>query len=457
VNAVGGALRRIDMSDRKVQATFALGALVLVGLWLAVGIGTEQYDRIAVVFGLVLAPFAIALALRRPFLFPYGLYVIFIPFDNMLSLGRAGTLTKWLALAAFAAIGVHIVRTRRFRKPGRAFWLFCVFWLFAILGVLWTPDSSSAMTFVQSFGLIIALYGLLAIAPLDEKDLRAILTCVVVGGALSVVYALIVYHDSLGVANETGRLVVSVDNRAIDPNHFANALLAPTAIALVALLHARKPAVVVGALAALGLFGTAIVLSLSREAMLACVLMLFVIIAFSKRRLIASAITVPVLVLIPLLVPSIGARMQNALAEQGGGRNYIWHVVWLAWQQHPWFGWGTGAAIVAYNANYLKAYALHSEVWSRPPHNMYLHVAVELGVVGLILFCAALFATFGDLKGVSRDHPLYDVRVMLTASLVALFFVALFIDLADYKYMWVVIGLAAQFRLVASRSTAPSS
>lgn len=455
MNSVAGALRRIDVSDRNVQAGLAIGALVLVGLWLALGIGNGEYDRIAIVFGLLAAPFAIVLALRRPLLFPYGLYVIFIPFDNMLSLGSAGTLTKYLALLAFAALAVHIVRTRRFVKPGRTFYLFGVFWLFAVVGVMWTPDVNSGLQFVQSFGLIIALYGILAIAPLDERDLRTILTCVVVGGVLSVIYALIVFHDSLGVPSDTGRLVVNVDNRAIDPNHFANALLAPIAITLVALLHARKPVLLLGALAALALFGTAIVMTLSREAMLACVLMIGVIIAFSRRRLIASAITVPVLVLIPLLVPSIGARMQNALLEHGGGRNYIWQVVLLAWQQHPWVGWGTGAAITAYNANYLRVHTQHIEVWSRPPHNMYLHVAVELGVLGLILFCAALFASFGDLRGVSREHPLYDVRVMLTASLVALFFVAMFIDLADYKYMWVVIALAAQYRLVVKRSAAP--
>ena len=51
VNPVAGALRRIDVSDRKVQAGLAIGALVLVGLWLALGIGNDEYDRIAIVFG----------------------------------------------------------------------------------------------------------------------------------------------------------------------------------------------------------------------------------------------------------------------------------------------------------------------------------------------------------------------------------------------------------------------
>ncbi len=149
--------------------------------------------------------------------------------------------------------------------------------------------------------------------------------------------------------------------------------------------------------------------------------------------------------------------MQNALLEHGGGRNYIWHVVWLAWQQHPWIGWGTGGAIAAYNANYLNVYLHVTEKWSRPPHNTYLHVAVDLGVVGLVLFGAALVAACSDVRRVARTHPLYDVRVMLTASLAALFFVASFIDLMDYKYLWVILALAAQYRIVVTRSAVPSS
>jgi O-antigen ligase len=455
VNAVAGALRRIDFSERRVQGAVAVAGLVLLGLWLAIGIGTGEYERVGVVFGLLAAPFAIMLALRRPMLFPYALYVLFIPFDNMLSLGKAGTLTKFLALAAVLALAVHIVRTRRFCKPGPAFWLFCVFWLFAAVGVTWTPDVPTGVQFLWSFGEIILLYGVLAIAPLDERDLRMLLGCIVVGGALAALYGVVLFHDTLGATNQGWRLVVNVDDRMIDSNHFANALLAPLAITLVTLLNARKPAVVLGTLAALALFATAIVMTLSREAMLACVIIVGVLIAFSRRRVLATAIAVPVLGLIPLVVPSVGARMVNALAEHGGGRNYIWHVVWLAWLQHPLIGWGTGAAVTAYNANYLRVYATIAEYWSRPPHNMYLHVVVELGVVGLILFCVALFATFADLRRVPRGHPLYDVRVMLTASLAALFFVAFFIDLADYKYMWVVIAAAAQYRIVVTRSAAP--
>jgi hypothetical protein len=457
VNPVAGALRRIDVSDRKLQAGAAVAGLVLVGLWLAVGIGTSQYERVAVVFALLLAPFAIVLALRRPMLFPYALYVIMIPFDNMLSLGKAGTLTKFLALAAVLTIAVNIVRTRRFVRPGPAFGLWCAFWLFALFGLIWTPDVPAGWQFVQSFGYIIVLYGILAIAPLNERDLRAILTCIVVGGTLAAIYGIVLFHDSLGqAANESGRLYVNVDNRAIDSNHFANALLAPLTIALVALLRARSAAVMFGALLAVVLCGGAIVMTLSREALAACVLIVFVIVIFSKRRLLAAAIAVPAVALIPVLIPSVGARIQSAVLEHGGGRNYIWHVVVLAWQQHPWVGWGTGGAIYAYNANYLRVYATVVEYWGRPPHNAYLHVVVELGIVGLILFCAALFAAFADLKRVPRTHPLYDVRVMLTASLVALFFVAMFIDLADYKYLWVIIAAAAQYRLVVTRPAAQS-
>ena len=41
------------------------------------------------------------------------------------------------------------------------------------------------------------------------------------------------------------------------------------------------------------------------------------------------------------------------------------------------------------------------------------------------------------------------MRVAFTASLVALGFVSIFIDLANYKYVWIVLTTIAQLRTVA--------
>ncbi|MEA2665829.1 MAG: hypothetical protein QOI11_2773, partial [Candidatus Eremiobacteraeota bacterium] len=111
-------------------------------------------------------------------------------------------------------------------------------------------------------------------------------------------------------------------------------------------------------------------------------------------------------------------------------------------------------AIEAYDRNYLAVYALVHQSWGRPPHNTPLHILLELGLVGLLLAGLAYATTFRQFAGIRRGDELYDLRVALTAALLALGFVSLFIDLANYKYLWVVLVAIAQLRSVAQARAA---
>jgi O-antigen ligase len=250
-------------------------------------------------------------------------------------------------------------------------------------------------------------------------------------------------------AGDYGRLMIDVGNRTIDPNHFANALLTPFALAFVGLIGARKPGQLLFALAATAIVATGVLMSLSREALVACAVMVVVVVAFSKRRVVAAAIGLPLLAIVPILIPAIGERMVEGFSTGGAGRTSIWQTALLAWKQHPWFGWGTGGVIDAYDRSYLAVYQAYNAGWGRPPHNTPLHALVELGVVGFVLMSAAYLATFRQFRGIVRGSPLYDLRVGLCAALIGLGVVSLFIDLAAYKYLWLALCTIAQLRTVA--------
>lgn len=439
---------RLDLSDRRTQLGLGLAVFACFGLALAWAIGSGAFRQAALLGGLAAAPLLLVVALRRPYLFPYGLYVILIPFDNLLRLGGAGTLTKLLGMAAAGFLVLRILRERRIARPPLAVYLGLAYMGWLVLSVLWSPDLPSASIDAQSMCSLILLYAIFALAPIEERDLRLILDCVVIGGVLSSFYGMYLLHA--GAAGEDyGRLMIEVDNRTIDPNHFANALLAPLALSLVGLLRARKPGPLLAYGGATLVIAAGQIISLSREALLGSVLVGAVLILFSKRRALGLAIGLPVIGLLPLVVPAIGQRMVEAAATGGAGRNFVWHIVWRAIQAHPLFGWGAGGAIEAYDRNYLAVYALVHQNWGRPPHNTPLHILLELGVVGLVLAGLAYAATFRQLAGIRRGDELYGLRVALTGALIALGFVSLFIDLANYKYLWVVLIAIAQLRTVA--------
>jgi O-antigen ligase len=430
-----------------VFGTTVMGALIAAFVYT---IGTGDMRLTLMVAFVAIAPALLILALKRSYLFPYGLYVVLVPFDNMLRITGAGTLTKFLGIASTLFIIVYAARRKGLNPPPLTLYLWCGYMLWLMLTVMWTPDTTQGVVDIQQMLSLTAMYAVLAVAPVEERDVRAICACIIIGGIAASVYGIYLLHDSaMSMLGDAGRIMINVDNRSIDPNHFANALLAPIALSLTSLLHARKPATILGSLFALTVLMAGVLMSVSREALLGCILIVVVTVAFSKRRVLGLAIGVPLLLMTPVLFPQIGVRMSDAFATGGAGRMSIWQVGWMAFQQHPFIGWGAGGFAAAYDRYYLTVFQFYNAGWSRASHNTLIHAAVELGVIGVVLMMVAFASSFRQFRGITRGTPLYDLRVAFTASLVALGFVAVFIDLANYKYVWIVLTTIAQLRTVA--------
>ncbi len=214
--------------------------------------------------------------------------------------------------------------------------------------------------------------------------------------------------------------MIDVDNRTIDPNHFANALLAPLALALVGLLRARKPGPLLAYGAAVLVIAAGQIISLSREALLGSVL---------------SGRADPVLEAARARSGDRHPGRRAGRADRAGDRPahgrsghdrrrraqlHLAHRVARDRRRTRCSAGASGGAIEAYDRNYLAVYALVHQSWGRPPHNTPLHIMLELGVVGLVLGGLAFVTTFRQFAGIRRGDGLYDLRVALTAALVAL-------------------------------------
>jgi len=441
-----------DLGDRRtrlVLGTTVLGALIAAFVYT---IGTGDVRLTLLVAGVAVAPALLILALKRSYLFPYGLYVVLVPFDNMLKISGSGTLTKMLGIASTIFIIIYAVRRKGLNKPPLPLYFWFAYLAWTMLSAMWTPDASEAMIDLQQTISLVLMYAVLAVAPVEERDVRAICACLVFGGIAASIYGMYLLHESpvlSTMGGEHGRLMINVANRTIDPNHFANSMLAPLALSLVSLFSTQKLSHRLFSLAAIVILAAGILMSVSREAILAVVVIVVVLVWFSRRRLLGFAIGVPVLAALPLLFPVIGARMVDAFSSGGAGRTSIWHVGYLAWKAHPIIGWGAGGALDAYDRNYLAVYQFYNAGWTRPPHNTPLHAAIELGIIGLVFMTLAYISTFRLFKGIDRGNRLYDLRVAFTAALLALGLCSLFIDLANYKYLWIVFATVAQLASLA--------
>jgi O-antigen ligase len=437
---------RFALSDRPAQRALGAAGIVLFLLGVGVAIVNGDLKIIAILLTLLAAPFLMTLAFARPYLFPYGLYVVLIPFDDLLALGGGGTLTKIVGIATAVAVIVHAVRARRFVRPPFVVAVASLYVGWMLVTSLWAIDIGQALTNVQTMLSLLLLFVILASAPIDERDLRTICGFIVLSGVLAAIYGIWFFHQN--PPSSDGRLVLGVTGRQVDPNVFADSLLAPLALAVVALLHARRIHSLLPLLLAVAIIGEGIIISLSREAMLGCVAIALVVVFMSRRRLLALAVLVPSLALIPLLVPEIGQRMAEAGSTGGAGRTGIWQVDVHAWLMHPIFGWGAGSAMEAYSANLLRVAPTMFSGWDRPPHNAPLQTLVELGVIGLVLVIVTVVLAFRMMRTIRRGGRLYDLRVGLTAALTAVVVASFFIDNLSEKYVWLVLAAVAQLRIV---------
>ncbi|HTD33384.1 MAG TPA: O-antigen ligase family protein [Candidatus Elarobacter sp.] len=455
-----GSLPRPDLSDRRTR--LSLGIAVMGALFAAFvyTIGTGDVRLTVLVAGLAVAPALLVLALKRSYLFPYGIYVVLIPFDNMLKISGSGTLTKMLGVLSTLFIMVYAFRRKGINPPPFSLYVWLAYLAWLLISLLWSADVQNGLLDAQTTVSLIGMFAVLSVAPVEERDLRAICTCIVLGGIASSFYGMYLLHDQPAMATmggETGRLMINVDNRTIDANHFANAMVTPIALSLVALLNSRKLLVILGSIFALVVLFAGELMSLSREAMLACAVVIVITVFFSRRRVLGFAVGAGILGLVPVFVPTIGARITDAIATGGAGRTGIWETGLAAFKIHPFFGWGAGGAIEAYDRTYLHVFQFYNAGWGRPPHNTPLQAAVELGVVGLFLLALAYVTTFRQFRGIRRGDDLYDLRIAFTASLIGLGICSLFIGLQTYKYLWIALATTAQLRTVAlSRRRAPA-
>jgi O-antigen ligase len=446
---------RFALSDRRALRALGAAGIALFLLGVGAAIASGDLKIVAMLLALLSAPFLVAVALKRPYLFPYGLYVVLVPFDNLLSLGSAGTVTKLVGALTVAAVLVSIFRERRIVRPALTVPLAVVYTFWMLLSAFWSIDVGFAVQEVTTMFSLLVMYVVLSIAPIEERDLRAICLMVVASGVAAAVYGIWYFHQF--PPSNDGRLFVTISGRQLDPNGFADALLAPFALALVALVNARRIHAVLASLAALGILGEGILITLSREAMLACVMIALVVVLMSRRRLLALALLMPSFALILLLVPAVLPRITDAVSSGGAGRTAIWQVDLHAWLQHPVFGWGAGSAFQAYSANLLSVAPHDFAGWDRPPHNLVLKTLLDLGIVGFVVIAIAFVMMFRQLARIPRGDRLYDLRVGLTASLVGIAVASLFIDNTAEKYVWIVLCAIAQLRTVVRSRSAPPS
>ena len=419
---------------------------------LALGGGSTPL-RIAAVAGLIVTPIAAYLALEHPIVFPYGLYILLLPYDVLLVVHANSTVTKSLGEAAGLVCLFYCLRVRQVAPIRQPLVVLTLLLIWMSLGALWSVGTADTFTWLKTYFGLALLYAALSLTPVSLRDFQIAMTAVAVAFAVAAIFGIhAFYHDPFRAIGDLDqqRVSLKLGNTEIDQNHFANAFLFPICILIAFLVRSRWLTIKAACAVGIGLMVAAMLASGSREAFIALAAIFVYFLWRGRDRVQLLALSaICALFAIPFAGVLLG-RFATVFDQTSQGRTSIWSVGVQAIKHYWLIGSGIGTFPVVYDRFYLAVAQLHPDGWTRPPHDLILHYAVELEILGMALIVWFVAAHFGMLRGIDRDHPYYDYRVMVEAGLIGIAVASLFIDLFTYKYAWLVFASAAQVAYLAT-------
>jgi len=411
-------------------------------------------DTLSLAILFLILALAVALLLARwPVAAPLGLYAGLLPFDVVLDIGQAGSLHIHLTWAIAATVaGILLVRGllgRNFvRPPYAVLWpSLIVFW--GVISALWAINTERAVFRVPVIAVFLVLYLAAACVPVSEKELEVMGWLAMLGGCVAATTSLYELFHGISYAASylkikkeyvhelSGRGTLVVGDRQTNPNDFAATLILPLSLALGLLPSARTWVryfflMGVGAVISAAIYKTG-----SRGGLLGTMVVLLVYLWRSRanRRLMMPLAAVGVILLVA--PQTFFWRFSSAVADRGSGRLDIWQVGLQAVGNYTFIGAGLDCFPDVYN-RYAYA-AAHFAGYNRASHNMYLGMAVELGVVGILLLLGTLIGHYLLTANGHRADPDESSRLRLASyegSFLGLLMCGFFSDLFWEEYFW---------------------
>lgn len=452
------------------------------GLGLAVGAG---FSTTMLVLGL-LAPFGLMLVLARPH-WASIVYMVLVYTDLLSILVRYHdfpALARYAGVALVTAVlGYRLFVQRERLASDRLTWWLLAYGLMVAVGVVYarSPDLvvSNVIEFVRSFFTYLIVINTLTTIKRVHIALYAIMAAGVFLATLTVFQTLTGQFDQdfgglaqYRVSDIAGDAEAARPGGTIgDANYYGQLLLVVVPIALYLLFDGRTRLARLVGLACAGILTVAVIFTYSRGDALALGAIAIAAVIFKRPNplLIVGGVIALVLAL-PLLPSNYMARLTTVLDVAQGNQQTIYgedsirgragatQAAIEMFADHPLFGVGR-ENYPLYQLEYLSGTGFAKVAKGIPPHNLYLEVAAEHGVMGILVFGGLLLVAWGALMDARRRFKWvratreYELTGWLAIAFIGYLVTAVSLHGAFLYILWMIISLIAAVRLIARSYT----
>jgi putative inorganic carbon (HCO3(-)) transporter len=459
--------------ERRLPAAVPLAAAALLGAAVA--------TRSPAVMALAAAPFVLGVLTRRDgplVIFAAGLYLN-LPVLASRDLHMPSALSSAFALVLLMPFLAYVVVGRRPLVLTPALGLMVgylvVLVLSAVLAGGGRPTTVAPIVTFLTEGLL--LYVLVTNVVRTPGQLRTVVWTLILAGALmglvSVYQELAhAYHtvfgglgqvDATGFDVGTGLTGKELRPRMAGPvgekNRYAQVLLVLLPLAASRVRAEPRRSLRILAAGCAGLILAGVLLTFSRGAALAMVLLLAAMVAMrliAWRQLVilvlalvalVAAVAPDYVVRLQSLAAADSALSQNAQADAAiRGRATENLAALYVFRDHPVLGVGPAQFFHRYSSQYGNALNIRFLDENRRAHNLYLEIAADTGILGLALFLAIVAVTLVGLWQMSvfwtsRSLERASLAQGLMLGLLAYLATGVFLQLSYQRYFWFVLAL----------------
>ena len=321
-------------------------------------------------------------------------FVFTIPWQSIILFEGLGTFTRLLGLMVAGLAILNVFTLKHIKEMPLLLWLMIAFVVWSLLSYFWSVSEASTIArFITNIQLLAMVWLIWQLCG-TKNEKTAVLYAYILGAYVSVSYLIYIYLTA-----QYGGFRLSLEN--IDPNDLATTIALGIPLSWYLLFYSKRllGQIILFLYAPLALFS--VILTASRGGLLVTLVALSVIpliyISLDNNKKIITAVGALIgLIFLSFNSGALFANLERNIERlqatpdmiREGDYNYR-HIIWSTglqvFREHPVIGVGAAGFRHAVEEHLHRRWA---------PHNAYLSVLVDTGIIGFLLFlsCFAIAA-----------------------------------------------------------------